>query len=243
MDRIGMEGAGRMRVLIVDDEPPAVERLSRLVSTFSDCEIAGCESRPDRVLQRCRQLDPDVVLLDVEMPGSDGLDIASGLMQFERAPSIVFVTAHDRYAVGAFDVEAVDYVVKPVRQARLRQALDRVAATRSSGETWVAARIGDRLIRIALEEIRAFTAEDKCTLVHALDVQAVMDEPLKSIECRFGDRFIRIHRNALASRYHLRALFSDRADVTRVEIQGIDLQPEVSRRNHTTVKKLLTGTL
>lgn len=238
-----MDRTERIRVLIVDDEPPAVERLSGMVSMFSDCEVAGCESRPDRVLERCRQLRPDVVLLDIEMPGASGLQLASGLLRLEPAPSVIFVTAHDHYAVEAFDVEAVDYLVKPIREARLRQALDRVSALRNTGQKWVSASVGERLVRIALDEIRAFTAEDKSTLVHALHVRAVMDEPLKSIENQFGDRFVRVHRNALVSRYHLRALFTDRAEIARVEIEGIDVQPEVSRRNHTFIKKLLTGAL
>lgn len=238
-----MDEAGRIRVLIVDDEPPAVERLSALVAGFSDCRVVGCESRSERVLERCRRLQPDAVLLDVEMPGASGLEIASGLQDIDPVPAIIFITAHDRYAVDAFDVEAVDYVVKPVREARLRQALDRVSSARRLEQAWVSARIGERLVRIALDEIRAFTAEDKCTLVHAVNVQAVMDDPLKSIEAEFGDRFVRVHRNALASRYHLKSLFTDRADVVRVEIEGIDIQPEVSRRNHTLVKKLLLGAL
>ncbi|HKL52564.1 MAG TPA: LytTR family DNA-binding domain-containing protein [Wenzhouxiangellaceae bacterium] len=238
-----MEEDERIRVLIVDDEPPAVERLSAMVAGFSDCRVVGCESRPERVLERCRRLRPDAVLLDVEMPGTSGLEIAAGIQVLDPIPAVIFITAHDQYAVDAFDVEAVDYVVKPVRETRLRQALDRVASARRIDQGRVCARIGDRLVRIALDEIRAFTAEDKCTLVHAVSAKAVMDDPLKSIEAEFGDRFVRIHRNALASRYHLRSLFSDRADVVRVEIEGIDLQPEVSRRNQTLVKKLLSGTL
>lgn len=238
-----MDDAGRIRVLIVDDEPPAVERLSALVAGFSDCRVVGCESRSERVLDRCRRLRPDAVLLDVEMPGISGLEIAAGMQQLDPVPAVVFITAHDQYAVGAFDVEAVDYVVKPVRETRLRQALDRVASATGFVQGWVSARIGERLVRIALDEVRAFTAEDKCTLVHAVNAQAMTDEPLKSIEEEYGDRFVRIHRNALASRYHLKSLFTDRADVARVEIEGIDLQPEVSRRNHTQVKKLLSGML
>lgn len=238
-----MDEDGRIRVLIVDDEPPAVERLSTMVSTFPDCRVVGCESRPGRVVERCRQLQPEAVLLDVEMPGISGMEIAAGMQQIEPVPAIIFVTAHDRYAVDAFNVEAVDYVVKPVRQARLRQALDRVAAARNAEPDWVAARIGDRLVRIALDDIRAFTAEDKCTLVHAVNRQAIAEEPLKSIEAEFGDRFVRVHRNALVSRHHIKSLFNDRADVSRVEIEGVDLEPEVSRRNYTLVKKLLTGAL
>lgn len=236
-----MDRAAPIRVLIVDDEPPAVERLSTMVSAFADCEVVGCESRTDRVLDRCRRTAPDTVLLDVEMPGADGLDLAEEMRRMERPPAVIFITAHDQYAVRAFGVEAVDYVVKPVRSARLRQALDRVGGARGDDKSFIAAHIGDRLVRIALDEIRAFTAEDKSTLVHAIDARAVVDEPLKAIERRHGDRFVRVHRNTLASRHHLRALFTDRAEVTRVEIDGTRLRPEVSRRNLTVVKKLLKG--
>jgi len=243
MDTAEIDCSTRIQVLIVDDEPPAVERLSGIVATFSDCQVVGCESRSDRVVQRCRQLQPDVVLLDVEMPGVDGIQLAPGLGQLEHAPLVIFVTAHDQYAVKAFDVDAVDYVVKPVRPARLRQALDRVAAARSPGKQCLPARIGDRLMRIPLDEIRAFTAEDKCTLVHSLGGQAVLDASLKVVEREFGDRFVRTHRSALVSRHHLRVLFTDRSDVTRVEVEGIDIRPEVSRRNQARIKKLLQGSL
>lgn len=238
-----MDAAARIRVLIVDDEPPAIERLGGMVAAFADCEVAGCESRSDRVLERCRQLRPDAVLLDVKMPGINGLELASKMLRLEKVPAIIFITAHDCYAVDAFGVEAVDYLVKPVRQSRLRQALDRITAARAECRAWVAGRIGERLIRISLDKVRAFTSEDKCTLVHALGAQAVVDEPLKSLEAEFGDRFIRVHRNALVSRYHLRALFTDRSQVARVEIEGIDMRPEVSRRNQAAIRKLLTGAL
>ena len=235
-----MTGEPRTRVLIVDDEPPAVERLTKMVAGFERFQVAGCESRSGRVLERCRQLVPDAVLLDVEMPGIDGLQIASRLLVEPRAPAVIFVTAHDQYAVDAFDVEAVDYLVKPVRPARLKQALERVTAARGQRLPGFAARIGDRLVRIPLEEIRAFTAEDKCTVVHALQSCGLVDQPLKVIEREYGERFVRVHRNALVSRHHLRGLFNDRSDVLRAEIEGIELSPEVSRRNQTMIKKLLT---
>jgi len=177
----------------------------------------------------------------VEMPGINGLELASQMLHLEQVPAIIFVTAHDHYAVDAFDVEAADYVVKPVRQSRLRQALDRIKFSRDGDRPWLAARIGERLVRIALDRVRAFTTEDKCTVVHSVDAQARIDEPLISIEAQLGDRFVRVHRNALVSRNHLRAFFTDRCDVARVQIEGIELNPEVSRRNQTAIKKMLTG--
>jgi len=234
-----MTAGPRTRVLIVDDEPPAVERLSAMVTGLARFEVVGCESRSGRVLERCRQLAPDAVLLDVEMPGIDGLQLASRLLNEPRAPAVIFVTAHDQYALEAFDVEAVDYLVKPVRQARLRQALERVTVSRGQTAPALAARIGERLVRIPLDEIRAFTAEDKCTIAHGLQTRGLVDQPLKDIEHEHGERFVRVHRNALVSRHHLQALFTDSSDVVRVEIGGIELKPEVSRRNQTAVRKLL----
>ena len=112
------------RVMVVDDEPPAVERMVALLGAQPGVEVVGCESRPDRVVERCRQLNPDLVFLDIEMPGTPGLELARALRRLDRPPAIVFVTAHPDYAVQAFDVAALDYLVKPVRTERLRTALD-----------------------------------------------------------------------------------------------------------------------
>src|SRR6056297_2933965 len=104
----------RLKVFIVDDEPPAVERLTDMVVSLPGCEVVGCESRGERVLERCKQLQPDIVLLDIEMPGRGGLAIARDLSAMSPAPAIVFVTAHDEFALEAFGVAARDYLVKPV---------------------------------------------------------------------------------------------------------------------------------
>jgi two-component system response regulator AlgR len=235
--------AGRsIDVLIVDDEPPAVERLSSIVSSFPDCRVVGCESRPERVRQRCRELRPDAVLLDIEMPTLDGLALARELRSEPGGPSIVFVTAHDQYAVQAFGVAATDYVVKPVRPQRLRRALRRVLDARAEADSdFVTAQLGGRLLRVPLADIRAFTAEDKCTVVHTDSRSAVLDRPLKAVEDEWGDRFLRVHRNALASRYHLRALYTDGEGVERVTVEGLKHDLEVSRRNRTAVKRCLSG--
>ena len=230
----------RLGVLIVDDEPPAVERLADIVAGIPGFEVTGCESRPERVPARCERLRPDVVLLDVEMPGMSGLDIAHRLAGMERPPAIVFVTAHDRYAVEAFGVAAVDYVVKPVRAERLKEALRRVTPSRPAPGRFVPARIGERLIRLPLDDVRAFTAEEGSTLVHSVQGRAVIDEPLKTVEQQYPADFVRVHRNALVSRYHLRSLYTDDEGVERVSVDGLDHGLEVSRRNRTTVKRLLT---
>ena len=232
------------RVVVVDDEPPAVERLVALLGVEPGVEVVGCESRPDRVLDRCRSLRPDIVLLDIEMPGIDGIELARSLRRLEDSPAVVFVTAHDDYAVDAFDVAALDYLVKPVRAERLRAALRRFETRRRPASEargpMLAARIGDRRLRIPLDDIRALSSEDKCTVVHATEGRALADATLKELEARHPDCFLRVHRSALVSRRHVRSLFRDRDGTERVSLAGIDFEPEVSRRNHAAVKRLLT---
>lgn len=230
----------RLRVMVVDDEPPAIERLGALLSEFApDVEVLGYESRPERVSPRCRELRPDVVLLDVEMPGLDGRELAAQLARLDPAPGIIFVTAHEHYAVDAFGLAAIDYLVKPVRRERLRQALSRARTARGGVRGWIAGQIGERRVRIPLDRVRAFVAEGKCTLVHAVDCLAVVAEPLKTIEQRHGSEFLRIHRKALVSRRHLRELYTDPVGVERVRIEGVRIEPEVSRRNRAAVREAL----
>lgn len=227
------------RVMVVDDEPPAVERMVALLGAQPGVEVVGCESRPDRVVERCRQLNPDLVFLDIEMPGTPGLELARALRRLDRPPAIVFVTAHPDYAVQAFDVAALDYLVKPVRTERLRTALARLGGTGRSDQV-LAARIGERRLRIPLADIRALASEDKCTVVHSVGGQALCDASLKDLEARYGDRFLRVHRAALVSRRHVRSLYRDAGGVERLTLEGSAFEPEVSRRNHAAVKRLLT---
>lgn len=228
-------------VLIVDDEPPSVERLSALLADFRECRVVGCESRASRVLERCETLEPDVVLLDIEMPGIDGLEIARRLEARGQAPAVIFVTAHDGYALEAFGVAAVDYVVKPVRASRLRKALARAAGPGRLDVGSLAVHVGGRLIRVALSEVRAFVVDDKTTIVHTVNGAGLIDESLKSLEGRFGDRFVRVHRNALVSQPHVRALYRDRDGREMVQVDGLEDGLEVSRRNRAAVKQLLTS--
>jgi two-component system response regulator AlgR len=233
------------RVMVVDDEPPAVERLVALLGVEPGVRVVGCESRADRVLDRCRSLRPDIVLLDIEMPGTDGIELARSLRRLGSPPAVVFVTAHDDYAVDAFDVAALDYLVKPVRPERLRSALRRFETrTRSAVDErgpMLAARIGDRRLRIPVDDVRALSSEDKCTVVHATEARALADATLKDLEARHPDYFLRVHRSALVNRRHVRSLFRDPDGVERVSLAGIEYRPEVSRRNHAAVKRLLTG--
>lgn len=233
---------GGLKVLVVDDEAPAVRRLERLLSARDDAVCVGAAHNGEQALDAAARLRPDVVLMDVEMPGIDGVEAAHRLQSQASPPAIIFVTAFERYAVDAFDLQAVDYLVKPVRAERLGQALERAAAAKSrasTGPATLSARLGERLLAIRVADIRLLQAEDKYTCVHHLGGEALIEDSLLSLEDRFGDRFLRVHRSALVSRRHLRALFRDEQGHDRVEIDDCPIQPEVSRRNLAAVRRAL----
>ena len=229
------------RILIVDDEPPAVERMTTLLGALPEYRVVGCESRSDRVVERCQALKPDAVLLDIEMPGLDGVELARQLKSLQPTPAIIFVSAYEDYAVEAFGLAALDYLVKPVRMARLKQALDRIETPDSpEQQRFISAKIGDRLLRIALDSVRAFVAEEKAVIVHSLQGLAMMDGSLKQIEQEMGDRFLCVHRNTLVSRRHVRAIYRAADGTEHIEIDDLDFKPEVSRRNRGELKRWLS---
>lgn len=230
-----------LRVLIVDDERPAADRLVRLLDHQTAVQSCGIVGQAERVVACCRELLPDVVLLDVEMPGLDGIEIARALREFEQPPAVVFVTAFEQYAVDAFELAAVDYLVKPVRAERLARALERVRNRPIDPGTTLRTRLGDRVLTIPVVDIRALVAEDKYTVVHFDEGEALVDDSLVSLEQRFKRHFIRIHRKALVARRYLRGLFRDEQGQERVELDGSECQPPVSRRNLALVRQVLDG--
>ncbi|MFW5927391.1 MAG: LytR/AlgR family response regulator transcription factor, partial [Wenzhouxiangella sp.] len=156
----------RLRVYVIDDERPAIQRLERLVAARGDATVCGSETDPERALAQCRDLAPDVVLADIEMPGIDGVTLAASLKRLPLPPAIVFVTAFERYAVDAFELAATDYLVKPVRPERLGRALERARVHPRQDKPRLRSRVGERIISVPVDEVRALVAEDKYTTVH-----------------------------------------------------------------------------
>lgn len=228
-----------LAVIIVDDEAPALRRLERLIDDIENVRVAAATTRPDEVVELCRRSRPDVVILDVEMPGLDGVRLARGLRDLEPAPAVIFVTAFERYAVDAFDLAAVDYLVKPVRPERLARALERASRRPAGRQACLQSRLGERMISIAVDEIRALIAEDKYTIVHHTGGESLVEDSLVGIEERFPGLFLRVHRKALVSRRYLRGLRRDEDGCDRVEVEGIDYCPPVSRRNLARVRQEL----
>lgn len=240
-----------MKILIVDDEPLARERLQRhLQEIDGECELIEAENGL-LALEQSEQHNPDLVLLDIRMPGMDGIETASKLSKLETPPAIIFTTAYDEYALDAFDAHAIAYLLKPIRKEKLENALqsakqlNRVQlqsiqpAENEQQEKYLSVRIHSGLRKIELKDIFYFQAEQKYVSVKYREGEVLIEESLKSLETRFSDTFIRIHRNALIAKQQLKAIRKDQQGRYLTELKDIDEKIEVSRRHVAMVRKLL----
>lgn len=203
-----------LRLLIVDDEPLARLRLAALVRECAEprCEVAGEAGNAAQALAWLQSHPCDAVLLDVQMPGATGMQLAADLKRLPRLPAVVFVTAHADHALQAFELDAVDYLTKPVRRDRLQAALQRVAQRLARYEALppevpalVVTERG-RVLRVPLAEVLYLKAEQKYVTMRTAERSYLLDESLTELAPRLGERFLRIHRNALVARDAMRAL-------------------------------------
>ena len=232
-------------ILIVDDEQPARDRLRRLISPMAGYRVVGEAGNGAEALTRIQELAPHIVLLDISMPGMDGMSLAGALQEAESAPSIVFCTAYQDQALSAFEVEAVDYVVKPVRAERLEKALVKASRYLGSDETgaqghFLRSTVGGKVVLTPIDKVICLISEDKYTTVIHESGDTVIDDSLTELEGRFPDLFFRVHRNALISRRHLRGLERTTEGAAHVLLSGTDRKPEISRRNLSSLRKLLS---
>ena len=207
-----------MKVVIADDEPLARERLRSLLGEHTGLEIVAEAENGLAALQACAEFRPDLVLLDIAMPGVDGLEAARHLTAFEPRPAVVFCTAYDEHALSAFDAAAIDYLMKPVRAERLAAALERArtfiagretqapAAPGKHPRTHLCARLRGSLRLIPVEDVHYLQAEEKYVVVHHVRGEDLIEESLKSLEDEFDARFVRIHRNCLVARHEITEL-------------------------------------
>ena len=231
-----------MKVVIADDEALARERLRTLLSAHDGVEIVAEAENGLTALQACAEFRPDLVLLDIAMPGVDGLEAARHLTAFDPRPAVVFCTAYDEHALSAFEAEAIDYLMKPVRPERLAVALERARTFISGRETLapaepsrqprthLCARLRGSLRLIPMDDVHYLQAEEKYVVVHHARGEDLIEESLKSLEEEFSGRFVRIHRNCLVARHEIIGL--KRANDGRVHaVLRHGKEPlEVSRR-------------
>jgi two-component system response regulator AlgR len=230
-----------MRVLIVDDEPLARARMVSLLGDIPDIDVVGQAGDGENALVLCAQLQPDTVLLDIEMPAMDGTAVARKLSGTDRAPQIIFCTAYDNHALGAFDVGAVDYLLKPVRVERLREALARAARRLQAAPSELAlhVRSNGESRRLDFAQVLYFLADEKYVAVHHSTGTWLIDESLRQLEQAYGDRLVRLHRNCLVPRQRLLGLRTLADGRVLARLVGTEVTPEVSRRNLAAVRERL----
>jgi two-component system, LytTR family, response regulator AlgR len=232
-----------LRILIVDDEPPARERLRSMLAEGGEFEVVAEAGNGEQALDLVDKLVPDVVLLDVRMPGIDGLEVARHLAALPEPPAVIFTTAFDEYALQAFDSEAVAYLLKPIRAEKLKAALAKAArltrpqlqqvataAREPAHRQHIGVRGRDGLKLIPIDEVFCFHADQKYTTVKHQKGEDLIEDSLKTLEEEFSTSFVRIHRNALVNTKYLERIARDASGQHFVHLRGLPDALEVSRR-------------
>ncbi|HEY0719920.1 MAG TPA: LytTR family DNA-binding domain-containing protein [Gammaproteobacteria bacterium] len=242
-----------MRVVIADDETLARERLKRFLNDISGSEVVGEAAEGGRAVELCQQQRPDVVLLDIRMPGVDGLEAARHIITLAEPPAIIFTTAYGDYALQAFETQAIDYLLKPIRKERLEQALGRaerlsvtrLEALREEGgkraRTHLSVTSHGTLRLVPLNEVLYFQADMKYVTARTRGESLLLDESLKSLEDEFAERLLRIHRNALVMKEALVGLERDNDGGGVALIRDVSDKLEISRRHLPEVRRWIKG--
>lgn len=241
-----------MKILIVDDEPLARKRVARLLEEIGNCNVVGEAGNGKEALLRSEELTPDIVLLDIRMPEMDGIETARQLARLTHPPAVIFTTAFTDQALNAFEAQAVDYLVKPIRKERLQQALEkahklnraqlaRIAHSESAprGRTHLNVTVRGNIELVPVEDILYFQSDQKYTRVRSAHGEALIEDALKQLEEEFPERFLRIHRNALVAVAHITGIEKGALGSCFVKLRGLDERLEISRRHLAQVRKLL----
>ena len=244
-----------LQILIVDDEAPARARLRQLLDDTNQAQtellLICCGEAADglQAIAEVDRLQPDLLLLDIRMPAMDGLEVARHLQQSDQPPAVIFTTAYDEFALEAFDANAVHYLVKPIRQQRLMEALQRVTTNQtnallpagisaSSPRTHFNVHEHGNRYLVPITELLFLQAEQKYVTLHTADKEWLIDESLIHIEQEFGSQFIRVHRNALA-RIEAISGIGKQSDGFSLLFAPSDKQLPISRRRISAVRKAL----
>jgi len=250
LDRVG--DARAPNILLVDDEAPARARLRALIEEGQMGVVVGEAADGVAALVAVHALRPDVVLMDVRMPRMSGIDAAEQIAEMSNAPAVIFTTAYEHHALAAFEARAIDYLLKPVRAKRLAEALARAAKLAPSPSTSLApatlthnsagrSHLGDSERLVPVADIILLRAEHKYVNAYLADGEVLLEEALAALEQEFGERFLRVHRNALVAVAHIREMKRDADGRWHLILRGLTLSVEVSRRMVATVRGRLSG--
>ncbi|HQU80473.1 MAG TPA: response regulator [Azonexus sp.] len=252
-----------LKILLVDDEPLARSRLRELLADIAvqfATEVVGEAGNGLAALEFLRQQRVDVVLADIRMPGMDGIELAGHLGAFEQPPAVIFTTAYDNYAVQAFDLNALDYLLKPVRTQRLLTALQKAVAAphpdaavltgigqvvRGGGRTHLSCHERGRLLLVPVAEVLYFKADTKYVTARTVVREYLLDEALTHLESEFADRYMRLHRAVLVAKAALAGFEKAAGDDVEAYgwalLRGVPDKLPVSRRQWAPAKAALTG--
>lgn len=243
-----------MKILIVDDEAPARMRLRAMIDEIGDYKIVGEAANGKEALELTESTLPDIVLLDIRMPLMDGLETARHLLVFDIPPAVIFTTAYNQYALEAFETNAVDYLMKPIRKEKLESTLQKLQRlnkaqlsnlkiddTDENIRTHLCTRLRGNLQLIPVTDITYFQADQKYVTVCHKNGEALIEESLKSLEDEFTEQFIRIHRNALVKRDSLTGMEKSPDGSQLAVMKDTENRLEISRRHLPEIRKLLKG--
>jgi len=243
-----------MKVRVVDDEKLARERLMRMVGTMNDYEIAGEAASGTEAVSRAMELEPDIVLLDIRMPGMDGMEAGRKIADLPSPPAVVYCTAFGEHAVEAFDVQAAGYLLKPVRRESLVETLGNIGkvnkvqlrsldgedeSAASHARTHISAKTRRGIELVPLTEIFYFRADHKYVTVRHEGGEVLIDDTLRDLEEEFGDKVVRIHRNALVMIDRLDGMERDAHGHYQVRLRGAEDRLDVSRRHVSGLRRLV----
>jgi two-component system response regulator AlgR len=243
-----------MKVLVVDDEKLARDRLVRMVESLDDYDVAGVAECGDEAVRQAIKLEPDIVLLDIRMPGMDGMEAGRQLATLGLQPAVIYCTAFGEHAIEAFEVNAAGYLMKPVRREALTEALTKATRVnkvqmetilgketmpQARSRTHISAKTRRGIELIPLTEVKFFQADHKYVTVRHEGGEVLIDDTLRDLECEFGDRVVRIHRNALVMMEHLEGLERDPSGHYQVRMRGVEERLDVSRRHVSGLRRLV----
>lgn len=244
-----------LKVFIADDEAPARERLKTLLGDIAlqvPAQVVGEARNGVQAIELVPPSGAQVLLLDIQMPGMGGLEVARHLARLSQPPRIIFVTAHDRHAVEAFELNALDYLLKPVRADRLAAALKKASVPENASlekaaqapREYLSLAERNRIVLLPVRDILYLRAEEKYVTVRTRAREHLVEEPLIALEKEFATRFIRIHRNCLVARAAIRgferAPNDDGEAHWLVVLDGLEERLPVSRRQWPAVRELVT---
>lgn len=239
-----------MKVLIVDDEQLARDRLARMIAGYDGYEVVGEAANGIDAVKQASSLQPEVVLLDIRMPGMDGLETARHFGDFDEPPAVIFCTAYEEHAVEAFNLQAVGYLLKPVRKDNLEAALGnaqrvnkaQLAALSSEQpprRSHISARTRRGMELIPVDAVRYFQADQKYVTVRHAEGEVIVDETLRDLEEEFAQQFVRVHRNALVAAHYVIGLDRLGSGHYQIRLKDVDEALDVSRRHVAAVRKFI----